>query len=174
MKQASRGALKKWVKSQENIQARALFQKNHTQTELLSYSSYYSTYWHIGLELCKNRSIHQKCYTKKVFLKIHRKTPARDSYVSRRLFFRNIFDLQLLVQRLYLINILYQAVCYYHVTYDCQSEFTLYVVCPNVKGLVARSRRHISTLSGSNGIWTYHHLIRKRTLSHLATWLSIR
>ena len=42
------------------------------------------------------------------------------------------------------------------------------VVCLNVKELLARSRRHIWSLSDSNVIRTYNHLVRKRTLNHLA------
>ena len=49
------------------------------------------------------------------------------------------------------------------------------IVCLNVKELLARSRRHIWSLSDSNGIRTHNHLVRKRTLNHLAKlakWLS--
>ena len=42
------------------------------------------------------------------------------------------------------------------------------IVCPNVKELLARSRRHILSLSDSNGIRTHNHLFRERTLNHLA------
>ena len=38
----------------------------------------------------------------------------------------------------------------------------------NVKGLLAWSRRHILSLSDNNVIRTYNHLVRKRTLNHLA------
>ena len=38
----------------------------------------------------------------------------------------------------------------------------------NVKELLARRRRHIWSLSDSNGIRTHNHLVRKRTLNHLA------
>ena len=41
-------------------------------------------------------------------------------------------------------------------------------VCPNVKEIFARSRRHIWSLSDSNGIWTHRYLVCKRTLNHLA------
>ena len=53
-------------------------------------------------------------------------------------------------------------------------------VCLNVKELLARSRRHIRSLSDSNVIRTRNHLVRKRTLNHLAKlasldkWLSVR
>ena len=42
------------------------------------------------------------------------------------------------------------------------------IVCLNVKEFLARSRRHIWDLSDSNEIRTHSHLLRKRTLSHLA------
>ena len=42
------------------------------------------------------------------------------------------------------------------------------IVCLNVKEPLARSRRHIWSLSDCNGIWTHNHLVRKRTLNHLA------
>ena len=42
------------------------------------------------------------------------------------------------------------------------------VVCLNVKELLARSWRHIWSLSDSNGTRTHNHLFRKRTLNHLA------
>ena len=65
-------------------------------------------------------------------------------------------------------------VCFYHVTYEFESESTLYS-CLNVKELLARSRRHIWTLSDCNETRTQNHLVRKRTLNHLAQlakWLS--
>ena len=51
------------------------------------------------------------------------------------------------------------------------------IVCLNVKELLARSRRHIWSLCDSNVIRTHNHLIRKRTLNHLASlakWLRVR
>ena len=42
------------------------------------------------------------------------------------------------------------------------------IVCLNVKKLLARSRCHIWSLSGSNTIWTHNHLLHKWTLNHLA------
>ena len=42
------------------------------------------------------------------------------------------------------------------------------IVCLNVKELLARSRRHIWSLSDSNGIRIHKHFVRKRTLNHLA------
>ena len=56
--------------------------------------------------------------------------------------------------------------CYYHVTYLFKSESTPYC-CLNMKELFARNRRHISSLSDCNGIRTYNHLVRKRTVNHL-------
>ena len=62
--------------------------------------------------------------------------------------------------------------CYYHVTYMFQSESTLYI-CLNVLELPVRW-----SLRDSNGIRTYNHLVRKRTLNRLAKlffffqWLS--
>ena len=55
-----------------------------------------------------------------------------------------------------------------------ESESTLYS-CLNVEELLPRSRRDIWHLSDSNGIRTHNHLVRKRTLNHLAKlekWLS--
>ena len=49
------------------------------------------------------------------------------------------------------------------------------IVCLNVKGLLAWSERHIWSLSDSNEIQTYNHLIGNQTLNHqakLAKWLS--
>ena len=65
-------------------------------------------------------------------------------------------------------------VCFFHVTYEFESESTLYS-CLNVKELLARSRRHIWRLSDCNGTRTNNHLVRKRTINHLAKlakWLS--
>ena len=42
------------------------------------------------------------------------------------------------------------------------------IVCLNIKELLARSRRHIRSLSDSNGIRTHNQLVRKRTLNQLA------
>ena len=58
-------------------------------------------------------------------------------------------------------------VCSYHVTYAFQSKSTLYV-CLNVKELFARNRRDICSLSDCNGTRIHNHLVRKRTLNHLA------
>ena len=65
------------------------------------------------------------------------------------------------------------TVCYYHVTYEFESESTL-CSCLNVKELLARSRHHIWRLTDCNGTRTHNHLVRKRTLNHsakLAKWL---
>ena len=59
-----------------------------------------------------------------------------------------------------LFKYLPNTVCSCHVTYAFQSESTLYG-CLNVKELLARSRREI---------WR---LVCKRTLNHLAKWLSV-
>ena len=75
---------------------------------------------------------------------------------------------------LVLICTVHLIVCFYHVTYEFESESTLYS-CLNVKELLARSRRHIWTLSECNGTRTHNHLLRKRTLNHspkLVKWLS--
>ena len=42
------------------------------------------------------------------------------------------------------------------------------IICLNVKELLAESRRHIWSLSDSNMIRIHNHLVRKRTLNHLA------
>ena len=73
-----------------------------------------------------------------------------------------------------LICTVHLIVCFYHVTYEFESESTLYS-CLNVKELLARSRRPISRLSDCKGTRTHNHLVRKRTLNHLAKlakWLS--
>ena len=62
----------------------------------------------------------------------------------------------------------------YNVTCAFQSEST-FSSCLNVKELLARNSHDIWSLSGCNGIRTYDHLSRKRTLNHLAkltNWLS--
>ena len=60
----------------------------------------------------------------------------------------------------------------YHVTYEFQSESTLYS-CLSVKELLARNRRNIGSLNGCNRIRTHNHLVCQQTLSHLAKWLSV-
>ena len=68
------------------------------------------------------------------------------------------------------------TVCYFHVTYAFKSESITYS-CLNVKELLARNNHDIWNLSDINGIWTHNHLVRKRTLNHLAKlvkWLSVR
>ena len=64
------------------------------------------------------------------------------------------------------------SVCYYHVTYEFQSESKLYSLS-NVKELLARSRRNIWSLSDRNGIRTHNHSIRKRILNHLAKLVGV-
>ena len=58
-------------------------------------------------------------------------------------------------------------VCSYHVTHTFQSESILHS-CLNVKDLLARNSRNIWNLSDCNGTRTHDHLVRKRTLNHLA------
>ena len=75
-----------------------------------------------------------------------------------------------------LTNILKLIVCSCHVTYAFQSESTLYS-CLNVKELLARSRYDIWSLSDCNWTRTQNHLVRERTLNHLASlakWLKVR
>ena len=59
------------------------------------------------------------------------------------------------------------TVCFYHFTYEFESESTL-SSCLNVKKLLSGSRRHIWRLSKCNGTRSHNHLIRKRTLNYLA------
>ena len=67
------------------------------------------------------------------------------------------------------------TVCFYHVTYEFQSELTLYI-CLNVKKLLAQKSRDIWSLSACrNGTRTNKHLVRKRRRNHLDKvfkWLS--
>ena len=73
-----------------------------------------------------------------------------------------------------LICTVHLNVCCYHVTYEFESESTLYS-CVNVKEPLARRRHHIWRLSDCNGTRNHNHLVRKRTLNHLAKlakWLS--
>ena len=51
--------------------------------------------------------------------------------------------------------------CFYHVTYAFHS-------CLNIKELLAQNRRNIWSLSDCNGTWADNHLVRTRTLNHLA------
>ena len=44
------------------------------------------------------------------------------------------------------------------------------IVWLNVKKLLARRCCNISSLSDSNVIWTHNHLVRKRTLNHVAKY----
>ena len=62
--------------------------------------------------------------------------------------------------------------CHVHV-----SEWIYALCCLNVKELFAQNRRDIWRLSDCNRSWTRDHLVRKRTLNHLAKlakWLSVR
>ena len=66
-----------------------------------------------------------------------------------------------------LICTLYLTVCSYHISYEFQSESTLYS-CVDVEEFLARNRHHISSLSYSNQIPTHNHIVHKRTIHHLA------
>ena len=66
-----------------------------------------------------------------------------------------------------LICTVHLTVSFYHVTYEFESESTLYSFL-NVKEFLARSRRQIWRLSDCNGTRTHNHLLRKRKLNHLA------
>ena len=59
------------------------------------------------------------------------------------------------------------TVCSCHITYVFQSESTLHI-CLNVKGLLARNRHEIWSLSDCSWAWTHNYLVRKWTLNHLA------
>ena len=72
-----------------------------------------------------------------------------------------------------LTNLSLLTVCSCHVTYAFQSESALHS-CQNVKEILARSRREIWSLSGSNWTPTHNHLVHKRTLNHLAKLASVR
>ena len=78
-----------------------------------------------------------------------------------------------IIYKIYFLWLKGDNVCYYHVTYLFQSEFTLHS-CLNVKELLAWNRRGIWSLSDSNGIRAHNHLVRKRTVNHLArlVWLN--
>ena len=54
-----------------------------------------------------------------------------------------------------------------HVTYAFQSESTL-DSCLNTKELLSRNRHEIRSLSDCNWTRIHNHLVRKRTLNHLA------
>ena len=64
-------------------------------------------------------------------------------------------------------------VCYYHVTYAFQSEFKLYSWL-NVRELLARNRRDIWSLSGSNRIRTHNHLVEWVSVRLRTKWLWVR
>ena len=74
------------------------------------------------------------------------------------------------ISLIFLIKSLFLTVFSYHVACTFQSEYTLYSSL-NVKELLARSRRDIWRLSDCNGTRTYNHLVRKRTLNHLAVFV---
>ena len=67
-------------------------------------------------------------------------------------------------------------ICYYDVTYTFQNEFTLYVAWMSRNSLL-KTGAISDVLSDCNRSWTCDHLVRKRTLNHLAKlakWLSVR
>ena len=66
-----------------------------------------------------------------------------------------------------LICTMHMMVCYRHVMYTFQSEFTLNS-CLNVKELFAQNSHNTWSLSHSNRIWIQNHLVCKQTLNHLA------
>ena len=83
------------------------------------------------------------------------------------LYSESCFGLWHSYERQFLAKLRNLTVCYYHVTCEFQSESTLFS-CLNIKELLAGSRRHIWSLSESNGIRTHKLLVCKRTLNHLA------
>ena len=58
------------------------------------------------------------------------------------------------------------TVLYYHVTYEFQSESTLYSL-PECQGTPCSKEAPYPSLSDSSVIRTHNHLVRKRTLDHL-------
>ena len=62
------------------------------------------------------------------------------------------------------------SVCSYHVTCAFQIESTLFS-CLNVRELLAWNSRDIWSLSDCNWTRTQNHLVRKRTLNHLANFV---
>ena len=62
---------------------------------------------------------------------------------------------------------MYLISCSHHVTYVFQSQSTFYI-CLNMKELFARNRPDMGSLSNCKGTQTHNHLVRKRTLTHLA------
>ena len=59
-----------------------------------------------------------------------------------------------------------KTLCFFHVTYAFQSEYTLYS-CHNVEELLARNKRDIWNINNCNGTRNHNHLVCKQTLSHL-------
>ena len=66
-----------------------------------------------------------------------------------------------------LICTVHLTVCPCHVTYAFQSDYTLYI-CLNVKEFLAPNKSDIWSLSDCNWTRMHNHLVRKRTLNHLA------
>ena len=91
------------------------------------------------------------------------------SVFNRAKYFPFYFDISKITTylSLTLLIITILPVCFYHVKHAFQGESTLYG-CLNVKELLARNRREIWSLSDCNETRTHNHLVRKRTLNHLA------
>ena len=70
---------------------------------------------------------------------------------------------------LFCLLTLFLTVCYCHVTYAFQSEFTLHS-CLNVKKLLARSKPKIWSLSDCNWTRTQNHLALKQPYGWLSIW----
>ena len=95
------------------------------------------------------------------------------NYRTTKFFTENLLAMEMKKTKMYM-NTLTKCSC--HVTYVFQSESTLYI-CLNVKEFLAWNRREIWSLSDCNWTRTHDHLVRKRTLNHLASlakWLSVR
>ena len=57
--------------------------------------------------------------------------------------------------------------CYYHATYEFQSESTLYTL-PECQGTTCSKQAPYLKFKWQNGIQTHNHLVHKKTLNHLA------
>ena len=84
-----------------------------------------------------------------------------------------LFFLSLALLHLYLMRIqtIYLLVCYYHVTYEVQSESTLYSL-PECQGTPCPKQASYLKFKWlpRNWIRTHNHLVREETLNHLAKW----
>ena len=113
-------------------------------------------------------------------LKLWKQRGAEFSQIKDMFFSLNFQAMQISTWRIFADegNIFYipsmQTVCSYRVTVMFQSESTL-SSCLNVKELLAQNRCDIWNLNECNRTRTNNHLVRKRTLNHLAKvarWLS--